>query len=177
MDVTEQDSAQQNLAEQGPKEQVAVQSGAVQKLAVQQEPIEGEGLLPTNQQTRSEKRGAVDDDEDESNLPAKRRKVGNGVEIGTPTENSIGFRPANRAPPTEEDLELTQPLQEDTLDAGGESDIESDPSSPQVSTTKRVSELRAGRPQRSSRTRHMEKLARRSGYRLRSSLRKEWSMS
>ncbi|KAL1877384.1 hypothetical protein Daus18300_002368 [Diaporthe australafricana] len=181
VDVTEQVSAQQDITEQGPKEQVAVQPGAVQKLAVQQKPIEEEGLLPTNQKARSEKRGAVDDDEDESNLPAKRRKVENAVGIGMSSESSVGFRPANRAPPTEEDLELTQPLQEDTLDdtldAEGEADVESDPSLPQVSTSKRVSELRDGRAKRSSRARHMEKVARRSGYKLRSSLRKEWSMS
>ncbi|KAI3399081.1 hypothetical protein diail_7881 [Diaporthe ilicicola] len=159
---------------------MAVQSRAGRKVAEPQEPFDGEGLPPTTDQVsvqiRSDKRGIIDD-EDECSRPIKRQKIQNIVGDGMSTEKPIRFRPANRAPPTEEDLELTQSDQGDTQDAEDEENIESDPPSPQVSTTKRVSELRGGDRKRSSRRRHLEKVARRNEHGHRSGLNKEWSMS
>ncbi|KAK2604386.1 hypothetical protein N8I77_007323 [Diaporthe amygdali] len=148
-------------------------------LAMQQEPTWEEVIHPPTHKFKSKKRGPIDDKED-CDPPVKRQKIEGEGECGPTTEKPVQFRPANRAPPTEEDLELTKPLQgassdaEEGINDGFEKDLEYDQSSPH---TKRVSELRGSRPKRSSRTRHMEKVARRSEYGLRSGLRKEWSMS
>lgn len=112
--------------------------------------------------------------------PAKRQETGHEGEHGSPVVKPVGFRPANRTPPTEEDLELTRPVQKAKAGEEGEERVEHEedvvngPSLPQASMSKRVSELRGGATRRSSRSRH-QKLTRRNEYGLRSGLRKEWS--
>lgn len=120
-------------------------------------------------------------DDDGSGSLGKRQKSGKKGESGSSTGEAVGFRPANRAPPTEEDLELTNPVQKAKSCAEGQEcaepdeDVGFDPSSPKATMSKRVSELRGNGTKRSSRTRHLEKVARRSEYGLRSGLSKEWS--
>lgn len=154
--------------------------GTVQGL--QQKPARGTDAPPPILQAGSKKR-AASRGEDSPRSPAKRRKSGQQGGHGiSPTAKAVEFRPANRAPPTEEDLELTRPVRRAKPDAQdeervqAEKDDEFDPPSPTVTTSKRVSELRGDGTKRSSRTRHLEKVARRSEYGLRSGLRKEWSM-
>lgn len=136
---------------------------------------------PPNLQASSKKRGAIDN-ENGSETPAKRQKTRQEGMSGSPTVKSVGFRPANRTPPTEEDLELTKPVQkakpgaEDEESVELDEDLEFDPSSPKATMSRRVSELRGDGAKRSSRRRHLEKVARRSEYELRSGLRREWSM-
>lgn len=196
MEATEQNSAQkipaaqnptgqgsaklvpkeQDATEEDPQDQKTVASGSIKGLAVQQEPPR-----PASLQASSKKR-RVTNNEDVSGAPAKRPKTGQGKRHGSPTVKSVGFRPANRTPPTEEDLELTRPVQKAKPGAEGEEnvepeqDLEIDPSSTKATTSRRVSELRGNGTKRSSRTRHLEKVARRSEYGLRSGLRREWSM-
>lgn len=153
--------------------------GTVQGL--QQKPARGTDTPPPILQGSS-KRRAASRGEDSPKSPAKRRKSGQQGDNGTPTAKAVEFRPANRAPPTEEDLELTRPVRRAKTDAQGEEraqaekDDEFDPPSPTVTMSKRVSELRGGGTRRSSRTKHLEKVARRNEYGLSSGLRKEWSM-
>lgn len=154
-----------------------VELGAVQGPALQQEPPR---RLPVLQPSRN-KRGATDN-ENGSGFPSKRQKTGQEGVYGSPTVKAVGFRPANRTPPTAEDLELTKPVRkakpgaevEESVEP--EEDVEFDSSSPKATMSKRVSELRGDGTKRSSRTRHREKVARRSEYGLRSGLRKQWSM-
>lgn len=192
MEAVEEDSAQQVSTGQsptgqgptkqvstdrGPQEQKTVALGVVQGPALQQEPPRRPPVL----QASRKKRGASDS-ENGSGFPSKRQKTGQEGVYGSPTVKSVGFRPANRTPPTAEDLELTKPVRkakpgaevEESIEA--EEDVEFDPSSPKATMSKRVSELRGDGTKRSSRTRHLEKVARRSEYGLRSGLRKEWSM-
>lgn len=174
---TGQGATKQVPKEQGPKEQKAVELKASQGLAVQQETHR----RPPTLQASSKKRGATDNDNG-SGPPVKRQKTGQEGVYGSPAVKAVGFRPANRTPPTKEDLELTKPVQQAQKGAEGEEyvepeeDVEFDPSSPGATMSRRVSELRGNGTKRSSRTRHLEKVARRSEYGLRSGLRKEWSM-
>jgi hypothetical protein len=72
---------------------------------------------------------------------------------------------------------LTRPIQKAKPDSGGEEcvapedDTGHDPSSPQATMSRRVSELRGDGTKRSSRSKH-----RRAESRLRSGLSKEWSV-
>ena len=158
-----------------------VRSGAVQGTVVQQDPAWGKESRPPNLQASSKKRGAIDID-DGFGPAAKRQETRHEGGHGSPIVKPVEFRPANRAPPTEEDLELTRPVQKAKSDAEGdecvetEEDVEIGPALPQATMSKRVSELRGGATRRSSRSRHQGKVARRSEYGLRSGLRKEWSM-
>lgn len=144
---------------------------------MQQEPPRRPPIL----QASRKKHGAADNEND-SEPTAKRQKTGQEGVYGSPTVKAVGFRPANRTPPTEEDLELTKPVRKAKSGAEGEEydepeeDVEFDPSSPKATMSRRVSELRGNGTKRSSRTKHLEKVARRSEYGLRSGLRKEWSM-
>lgn len=164
---------------QGPQEQETVQSGTVQ--GSRQVPSLGRGTRRQRAQASSKKREAIDK-EDGSGLPAKRQKSEQQSEYSSLTAETVGFRPANRTPPSDEDLELTKPIRKAKPDAGVEECIESeedvghDPSSPQANVSRRVSELRGDRTKRSSRSRHEDKVAKKGEHRLRSGLSKEWSM-
>lgn len=148
---------------------------------LQHETSQGKATRPPTLQANGKKRG-VTGSEAGSGPPAKRQKTGQEGVYVSPTMKAVGFRPANRTPPSEEDLELTKPVQKARAGAAGEEHVESeeddefDSYSPKATLSKRVSELRGDGTKRASRTRHQEKVARRSEYGLRSGLRKEWSM-
>lgn len=148
---------------------------------LQHETSWGKESRPPTLLANSKKRGVIDN-EAGCGPPAKCQKTGQEGECGSPTVKAVGFRPANRTPPSEEDLELTKSVQKAKPVAAGEEhfeaedDDEFDSYSPKATLSKRVSELRGDGTKRASRTRHQEKVARRSEYGLRSGLRKEWSM-
>lgn len=148
---------------------------------LQHETSRGKESRPPTLLANSKKRGVIDD-EAGSDPPAKRQSTGQDGPHGSPPMKVVGFRPANRTPPSEEDLELTKSVKkakpgaerEEHVEA--EEDDEFDSYSPKATLSKRVSELRGDGTKRASRTRHQEKVARRSEYGLRSGLRREWSM-
>lgn len=148
---------------------------------LQHETSQGKVTRPPTLQANSKKRG-VTDSEAGSGPPAKRQKTGQERGYVSPTMKTVGFRPANRTPPSEEDLDLTRSVQKSRPGAAGEEHVEPeeddefDSYSPKATLSKRVSELRGDGTKRGSRTRHQEKVARRNEYGLRSGLRKEWSM-
>lgn len=174
-----QGPATQVPAGQNPQEQETVQSGTVQDS--QQMPSFGRGTRRQCARASSKKREAIDK-EDGPGRPAKRQKSEQESEYSSPAARTVEFRPANRTPPTEEDLELTKWVQKAKTEAGveecveSEDDIGHDPSSPQANVSRRVSELRGGGTKRSSRSRHEDKVARKGEHRLRSGLSREWSM-
>lgn len=156
-----------------------MQLATVQDL--QQETRRGQETRPPTLQASSNKREAIDD-EASSGPPAKRQKTGQEGVYGSPAMKAVEFRPANRTPPSEEDLKLTKSVPKAKPDGEREEHVEAeeddefDSYSPKATVSKRVSELRGDGTKRASKTRHQEKVARRSEYGLRSGLRREWSM-
>ena len=164
---------------QGLPEQQTIHSGTVQGL--QQKSTCGKGSRTPALQANSKKRGAIDD-EDDPGPPAKYHKTRKEGGNCSSTAKAVGFRPANRTPPTEEDLEFIKAVQTVKSDSEGddciepEKDVGFDPAAPPATMYKRVGELRGDGTRRSSRSTHGKKAARRGEYGLRSGLSTEWSM-
>lgn len=152
---------------QGPQKQETTRSGPAQGSQIK--PSWGPATRPSTPQPSSIKREIVEG-EDSSVRSAKRQKSEQQGLYGSPPATTVGFRPANRSQPSSEDLELTRSTQKAKSDSGGE-DPDQDPSSPQATVSRRVSELRGARTRRSSRSSQ-----RQSESRLRSGLSREWSM-